>query len=265
VLAVPSAEAARVLAAAGSLPELRTVLLVGAPTDAERDAARAALTDAGATDDTAVLGVHAPSGARLLWGECRESGGETGLHTYPDLDIVQVVDADTGDAAPAAGELVLTQLQLHGSALLRWRTGDVVAGIAADRCPACGRGVPRVRGTRRGALVVQPSPRSPSLPALPLDLRSVAAALVGRDDVTDWRVVAAPRARDGAVQVVVHLVATGEPSTLVLDAASKLRAVAGAHPTQIVLTDAEALAALPGSALSDHLRVDGATPVDMTE
>jgi hypothetical protein len=186
VLAVPSADAAAVLAAAGSLPTLRTVLLVGAPTDAEREAARAALTDADGSDGVAVLGLHTPSGARLLWGECRESGGRAGLHTYPDLDIVQVVDPDTGDAA-TKGELVLSQLQLHGSALLRWRTGDVVSGIATEACPACGRGVPRVEGTRRGALVVHPSPSAPALPTRPLDLRSVAAALVGRDDVSDWR------------------------------------------------------------------------------
>jgi hypothetical protein len=255
VLAVPSADAAAVLATAGPLPTLTTLLLVGAPTDAERNAARAALTEAGATDDVAVLGVHAPSGARLLWGECRESGGHAGLHTYPDLDIVQVVDPDTGEAAPVAGELVLTQIQLHGSALLRWRTGDVVSGIATEKCPSCGRGVPRVQGTQRAALVVAPSPRSPTLTTQPLDLRSIAAALVGRDDVADWRVAVGRRDRDGAVQVVVHLAARGEVSALVLDVASKLRAVAGAHPTQIVMTDAGSLAALPGAALSEHLRV----------
>jgi hypothetical protein len=265
VLAVPSADAATMLETAGPLPTLRTLLLVGAPTDAERAAAHAALTDAGATDEVAVLGVHAPSGARLLWGECRESGGRAGLHSYPDLDIVQVVDPDTGEASIDAGELVLSQLQLHGSALLRWRTGDVVSGIATDRCPGCGRGVPRVQGTRRGALVVQPSPRPPSAAAQPLDLRSVAAALVGRDDVADWRVVVGPRARDGAVQAVVHLVGRGEPAALVLDAASKLRAVAGEHPTQIVMSDAGSLAALPGSALSEHLRVIDVAPETVTE
>jgi hypothetical protein len=240
-------------------------LLVGAPTDAERNAAREALTDAGATDDVAVLGVHVPSGARLLWGECRESGGRAGLHTYPDLDIVQVVDPDTGEAATRAGELVLTQLQLHGSALLRWRTGDVVSGVATDRCPSCGRGVPRVQGTLRAALVVAPSPRSPTLTTQPLDLRSIAAVLVGRDDVADWRVAVGPRERDGAIQVVVHLLARGEASALVLDVASKLRAVAGAHPTQIVMSDAGSLAELPGAALSEHLRVSADASRMVTE
>jgi hypothetical protein len=265
VLAVPSADAAATLAAAGPLATLRTVLLVGAPSEAERSAARGALTDARAADDVVILAVHAPAGARLLWGECRESGGGAGLHTYPDLDIVQVVDPDSGEAASGAGELVLTQLELHGSALLRWRTGDVVSGVSTDKCQSCGRGVPRVHGTQRGALVVAPSPRSATLATQPLDLRSVAAALVGRDDVEDWRVVVAPRVRDGAVQVVVHLVAGGDTSALVLDAASKLRAVAGAHPTQIVMTDARSLAALPGSALSEHLRTIDGAPGTATE
>lgn len=53
----------------------------------------------------------------------------------------------------------------------------------------------------------------------------------------------------------MHLVARGEAATLVLDVASTLRTVAGSHPTQIVVTDAGSLAMLPGSALSEHLRV----------
>jgi len=91
---------------------------------------------------------------------------------------------------PAVGsglyEVVLTQLGLRGSALLRWRTGDLADSLEEARCPACSRTVPRVVGTRRGALV----------PALALrtglrrvDLRSVSGALVGRADVADWRVL----------------------------------------------------------------------------
>ena len=56
---------------------------------------------------------------------------------------MQAVDAESADAAVGAGprELVLTQLGLRGTALLRWRTGDVVDEVATGACPACRRTV----------------------------------------------------------------------------------------------------------------------------
>ena len=251
VLAVPTAAAVDVVEAAASadvLDRLTTLLLVGYPAESEREAAVAAVNDA-ASRDIAVLAVHAPAGARVLWGECREAagrgrlGGTTGLHTYPDLDLVQLVDAETGEQVTAStGELVLTQLGMRGSALLRWRTGDVVAGVEFNACPACGRTVPRVVGTRRGALVVTAdSGRA-------LDLRAVAGALIGRADVEDWRVVVGGRARDGRDQVVVHLLSSADDADeTVVGAAADIRAVAGRLPSQLVATDVDALAALTAS------------------
>ena len=92
------------LRAAGAAERLQTLLLVGAPTDAERAAAQDA---AGA--EVTVRSVHAPAGARLLWAECREAGAAGGLHTYPDLDLVQLVDPESGDNTTEGGEVVLTQ------------------------------------------------------------------------------------------------------------------------------------------------------------
>lgn len=266
VLAVPAAAALPVIEAAadaGVLGRLTTLLLVGYPSEQEREAAVAAVADA-TSRDMAVLAVHAPSGARVLWGECRQSagrgglGGTTGLHTYPDLDVLQLVDAETGEQVTASsGELVLTQVGMRGSALLRWRTGDVVAGVESGACPACGRSVPRVTGTRRGALVVTTdSGRA-------LDLRAVAGALTGRADVRDWRVVVGGRARDGRGQVVVHLLPTGDDADeTVVAAAADIRAVAGMLPSQLVATDIDALAALaasagPESALTPRVLVRG--------
>ena len=51
--------------------------------------------------------------------------------------------------------------------------------------------VPRVIGTRRGALVVSTET------GRALDLRAVAGALSGRADLRDWRVVIGGRDRDG--------------------------------------------------------------------
>jgi hypothetical protein len=248
VLAVPSATSPQVLAGLSDLGSVRTLLLVGAPTDHERIAAAHGLFRAGGPSDSVVLAVHAPAGARVLWGECRQSGGSTGLHTYPDLDVVQVIDPDTGDATSAGGELVLTQLGLRGSALMRWRTGDVVTAVTTGTCPSCGRGVPRVEGTRRGALVTRfESGRV-------LDLRSIAGVLSGRKDIVDWRLVVGRRNRDGVMSAVVHFAASNtEDPSIVIGVATDIRTVTGMLPTQLVAADRGELAALGGSPVSARI------------
>lgn len=247
VLAVPSGTAADVLtalAAADTLGRLTTVLLVGAPSDDEREAAQAA-----AGQRVAVLAVHAPSGARVLWGECRGGGAAAGLHSYPDLDVVQLVDPESGEPGTAAGELVLTQLGLRGTALLRWRTGDLVGGLVTDTCSFCKRSVPRVTGVRRSALVLR------SDDGRALDLRAMAGAMAGRVDLTDWRVVVGRRSRDGRGQVIAHIVPTGDPGEAAVAAAADVRALAGLLPTQIVASTVEEVAALGGSPLTTHIVV----------
>ncbi|HET7529416.1 MAG TPA: hypothetical protein VFJ98_00495 [Mycobacteriales bacterium] len=230
VLAVASPAAADVvdsLVAAGAVGRLRTLLLTGMPTDAERAAAETALGDK-ATGVT-VLAVHAPAGARVLWAECREAGAAGGLHTYPDLDLVQLVDPETGDPSADGGEVVLTQLQLRGSALLRWRTGDLTpAPVDAATCRGCGRTVPRVHDLRRGALVMT------SDEGRPLDLRALAGALAGHADVGDWRIVLQRRSRDDRAQVVVHLATSKDAGQVAAAAAADIRALAGMLPSQMV-------------------------------
>lgn len=246
VLAVPSKNAANVLTtltdAGVTLDRLHTVLLVGAPTMEQRAAV------AGHVPGAAVLAVHAPSGARVLWAECRAGGAAAGLHTYPDLDLVQVIDPDNGEPAAGGGELVLTQLGMYGSALLRWRTGDTItAPLDVARCPGCGRRVPRVIGLRPGALVLV------SDDGRTLDLRTVAGALSGRTDLADWRVAVGQRSRDGRGQVVVHLVPAGDPGEVAVAAATDIRSVAGLLPTQLVVATPEDLGAMSGEQLSPRI------------
>ncbi|HET7405548.1 MAG TPA: hypothetical protein VFJ21_00225 [Mycobacteriales bacterium] len=216
------------------LSGVRRLLLVGAPSAAERRAAAGALSGMAATG-AVVLAVHAPSGARVLWGECAPGSG---LHTYPDVDLVEVVDPETAEAYAGSGpgELVLTQLGMRGSALLRWRTGDVLPGpLESGSCPSCGRRVPRVPSTlARGGLVQ----RVPDL-RRPLDLRTLAGALVGSADVADWRVVVHPRFRDHRPQVVVHLQTAADPADVAVAVAADVRAGAGVLPSQLVVVAAD--------------------------
>lgn len=246
VLAVASADAAEIgaaLAAGASLDRLRTLLLVGAPTAAERSAAVAAFPAS-----VTVLAVHAPAGARLLWAECAQAGAAGGFHTYPDLDVVQLVDPESGEPATEGGEVVLTQLGLHGSALLRWRTGDLAdAPIDSTPCPGCRRRVPRLAGVRRTALVLH------SDDGRALDLRAVAGALAGRVDLADWRLVIGRRTRDTRGQVLVHVAPTADPGETAVGVAADIREVAGLLPTQIVASSAEEVAALAGEPLTPRI------------
>jgi hypothetical protein len=258
VLAVPAAQAAALvddLAEAGTaLSTLTTVLLVGGAYADERAAVRDALGRAGAAAGCAVLSAHVPDGHRLMWAECRESGGSTGLHTYPDLEVVQLVDAETAEeAGVGAGpfEVVVTQLGLRGTALLRWRTGDLADAVTEDACPSCGRTVPRVLGLRPAALVPVLDLRSGTRP---VDVRGVSAALVGRADVSDWRVVIGRSERDEADEVLVHVVPSEEvdAADVAVAVARDVRAAAGLLPTQVVVTE---MSDLPAGGLALSPRV----------
>lgn len=235
VLAVPAAEAGRRVddldEAGAPLGRVTTLLLVGAPREADRAEALEALGRAGV--QARVLAVHVPDGHRLAWGECRPGSG---LHTYPDLDLVQLVDPETGETVAQDGEVVLTQLGMHGSALLRWRTGDLAHRLETGACPGCGRTVPRVLDVASAALVPTLALRTG---ARAVDLRGLTAALAGRADLADWRVVLARSPRDGADEVLVHVVPRwdAEPSDVAVAVARDVRSAAGMLPTQIVVAD----------------------------
>jgi phenylacetate-coenzyme A ligase PaaK-like adenylate-forming protein len=258
VIAVPAGAAASLvdeLADLGApLDTVTTLLLLGAPDETEREAARQALAFAG-RGSVVILAAHSPAAARVLWAECRESavaGTPTGYHTYPDLDVVDLVDPESGEpaAAEGGGELVVTQLGLRGSALLRWRTGDLVGGIAPSTCPTCRRTVPRVGPVvRRGALVTafEPTVGRPGH----LDLRSIAGALAGRADLADWRVIVRTSVRHGTDEALVYVVpAMGtDEAELAVATARDLRVAAGRLPSQLVLASPMELASLNGAGL----------------
>jgi hypothetical protein len=91
-------------------------------------------------------------------------------------------------------------------------------------------------GLERGALVptldLRTGPRA-------VDLRGVAAALEGRADVVDWRVVVGASGRDGADEVLVHLLPhrDEDPSDLAVSVARDVRTAAGLLPSQVVVDD----------------------------
>jgi len=93
VLALPAGDPAGRLeeidAAGGGVPDtVTTVLLVGGPGEQERAEVGELLPGA------RVLGVWGPPDGRVLYGESRPGQGYV---TYPDLEVLDVVDPDTGN------------------------------------------------------------------------------------------------------------------------------------------------------------------------
>ena len=84
--------------------------------------------------------------ARKCW---IEGPGEakSGFHTYPDLELIELVDPESGKPVGPGetGELVYTDLVGRGSCVVRYRTGDlIVGGMSYDPCPETGMTVPRL-------------------------------------------------------------------------------------------------------------------------
>lgn len=190
-------------------------------------------TDVAALAETArVLRLWGPPDGRWLYAECPEGGRGAGLHTYPDLEVLETIDPASGEPAPA-GELVLTQLGVRGSALLRWRTGAVHAGFAIEPCPGCGRTVPRINPDIRGSALVAPVQLDAG--AVLVDLRAVAGALAGRPDLTGWRIRVRPAAGGESSIVDVSISPAGRPEQAVAGAVADIEVAAGvrAQPVRI--------------------------------
>jgi phenylacetate-coenzyme A ligase PaaK-like adenylate-forming protein len=132
------------------LSEITAVLAVGRSlTKTEREQLGEGLAAAGATE-ARIAAAYGPAEGRVLWGECAVPVGKSetfGFHTFPDLELVEVLSPDTaqplGEQTP--GEITITPLGFRGGGVPRWRTGDLaLGGITTQPCPNCGRTIPRV-------------------------------------------------------------------------------------------------------------------------
>lgn len=134
---------------------------------------------------------------KYAWGDCGDDE-ERGYHTCPDMEIVEVVDPDTGQVLGEGetGELVVTNLDARGSVVLRYRTGDLlVGGLTTEPCPNCGRTMPRISGNitrRRAAKEFELSKVKGNL----VDLNAFSEVLDNNMDVLEWRVEIRKRNED---------------------------------------------------------------------
>lgn len=240
VLALPAAEVEGVLEALAAEPdaasELRTVLWVGPPpTPAQRERA-AERANRLAGGEVRIQAVWAPECVRALWGEPRPASADPteatyGLHTYPDLEVLEVRDVEgertAGEGEP--GELVYTSLGWRGTVLVRYATGAWTSGLVTSvPCPLTGRTVPRLAPEAvEGAW--QPLVTRTDGGQERIDLRGVPAALrqAGLPDagVRDWSL------RPQRGRLVLGLDFTGEPDRAAAERLARaVQEVAGVLP-----------------------------------
>ncbi|MFP5223964.1 MAG: hypothetical protein ACLGH3_00155 [Actinomycetota bacterium] len=233
VLFVPSEDAVELLEAAAetdlSLATVRTLVLVGGTLGRQEHARIAEAMITLDAPEARVAGCFGVPEGRVLWGTCPVPLGNAdgyGFHTLPDMDVVEVVDPETGALLPEdrAGELVVTPLGFRGGSLPRWRSGALIsAGINRLPCPNCQRTVPRigpavVPGAWHDLVRVDGRRRW-------VDLTLIASAAAER--AADWLVE--HRVGDG---LFVHLTGVSDP-TPVIELFQDLDRI-GMPPTQIV-------------------------------
>jgi hypothetical protein len=143
-LAVPSAHALEQLGRLPNPAALELVLLVGLPPDQDL---RRELEQLAPKAKLATCWCCGPARVALVAGPTERGTPPSDLLLFPDLVAAERVDPATGEpcADGAPGELVLTGLGNHGTALLRFRTGVQAGDIDWNPCPRSGRRLPRVK------------------------------------------------------------------------------------------------------------------------
>jgi len=98
-------------------------------------------------ENVMVLATYGMTEAKVAWPECPSHEEYHGYHTFPDMEVFETVDPETGEPVGEGeeGEIVYTSLDWRGTAVLRYRTGDIAkGGLMYEPCPNCGRTVPRI-------------------------------------------------------------------------------------------------------------------------
>lgn len=143
--------------------------------------------------DVRVQSVLGFTEARHCWAECVPPDHETsyGFHTYPDIEIFECVDPESGEPVGPGerGELIYTALEGRGSCVIRYRTGDIAeGGIVYDPCPGCSRIVPRVSTTLSRRSDVGEFQLTKIRGTL-VDLNNFLPCMASIDEVVEWQVV----------------------------------------------------------------------------
>lgn len=175
------------------LSSLHTVIVGGDRLPIKLKAKVLELLERLGSEKAAVISTYGFTEGRVAWSECRASAlsneESSGYHLFPDMEIVEIIDPDTGKRRDVGedGEVVYTSLDWRGSVLLRFRTGDLArGGVVHEPCPFCGRSLPRL-----GLDITRTSEYKEfeltKLKGTLVDLNAFYPLLSGHKDVLEWQ------------------------------------------------------------------------------
>lgn len=135
------------------------------------------------SENAKVLSTYGLTEAKHAWLECADAP-DSRYHLYPDLELFEVVDPESGEPVPDGerGELVLTKLAGAGSVVVRYRTGDIVdGGIVVAECPHCGKVAP-LMDTKIGRVS-----DVKKVKGVLLDFNEMFGWFAARGDIVEWQ------------------------------------------------------------------------------
>ncbi|MHA1655803.1 MAG: hypothetical protein ACTSWT_04695, partial [Candidatus Heimdallarchaeota archaeon] len=88
---------------------------------------------------------YANNRARAVFYECSE---DSGIHLNPRYFYWEVLDQKTLEPVGESekGLLAFSHIGWHGTAFIRYLTGDLVEGLTWEKCPSCDLVVPKIKG-----------------------------------------------------------------------------------------------------------------------
>ncbi len=236
VMLARASDALDVLEAAGSLPDLKVLILAPEPVG---QSLKYRIHEM-AGDAVDIVSTYQFAEGRAVWAECRQgsASAEAGYHTYPDFDVVEILLRRSDALAPLGqpGEVAFTGLDQRGTALMRYRPGDVATGgIRTGRCPFCNRNLDRVLGPIRRTEKLIPIHLKESS-AMEMDA-DVVAEVMAHPAVAAWG-VEIRKAPDGGGrdEVYVYFRPGGSVNvaSMVAEIDARLRSEAGFAPSQLI-------------------------------
>lgn len=150
----------------------------------------ASLVESMGGSDVSVFGTYGFTEARSAWAECPTTNDtSSGYHLYPDKDIFEIIDPDTGEVKKEGedGEIVFTSIDARASTVVRYRTGDFCkGGLTYEPCPHCGRIVPRLSSDITRISDVKDLKLSKIKGTL-VDLNNMTTVLTDTAEIEEWQ------------------------------------------------------------------------------
>ncbi len=141
-------------------------------------------------ENVMVLATYGMTEAKGAWPECPSHEEYHGYHLYPDMEVFETVDPESGEPVGEGeeGEIVYTSLDWRGTAVLRYRTGDIaVGGLLLEPCPNCGRTVPRISSNIQRKSEVKEFSMTKVKGTL-INLNNFFPLMMGHPDIEEWQI-----------------------------------------------------------------------------